>query len=147
MSINRANIPPLTLSYPNPSSFISLLSLPHSCCLKPNAMAGALAATVDHEVTSYTGGRQSSEPEGARVPQILWCTDAIPASDCLCRNASLFTMLLFGAFCNSQLTLPKADSELSPGLSLRGGESKAGQLVCSQRGFWAGCLLGARVRG
>lgn len=125
----------------------SLLSLPHSCCLKRNVMAGALAAILDHEVTSYTGGWQCNELEGVQVPHILWCTVAIPASDFLCRNAYLFTTLLFGAFCNSQPTLTKADSALSPGLSLPEVEkAKAGQLVCSQGGLRAWCLLGARVR-
>lgn len=36
----------------------------------------------------------------------------------------MFTTQLFGTFCNSQPILIKTNSELLPGLSLRGGESK-----------------------
>lgn len=61
-------------------------------------MAGALAAILDYEVESYTGGWQGHELEGAWGPQALWPTVAIPPLDCSHRNAYLFTTLLFGLF-------------------------------------------------
>lgn len=107
-------------------------------------MAGALAARLDHEAKSKTGRWQCNDLDGAWVPQILCCTVATPALDCLCRNAHLLMTLLFGALCNLITTDPESPLSL-PLLEVE--QAKAGRLVWSQGGLRAWCLLGTRVKG
>ena len=140
LPLNRdlALTPCLTLIVSSPTLFPETLKV----------MAGALAAMLDHEAKSKTRRWQCNDLEGAWVPQILCCTAAIPALDCLCGNAQLLMTLLFGALCNAQPNLIKTDPESPLSLPLLEVEqAKASRLVWSQGGLWAWCLLGTRVKG
>lgn len=109
-------------------------------------MAGALAAILGHEVTSYSGIWQYYEL-GSLGPSDFAVHSCHTSFRVTVQKCISFMRQFWGAFCNSQHPPIKTDSELPPGLSLRAGESKGKLASCSQGGLWAWRLLGARGKG